>query len=256
MFIKQFTFVLTLIASVLTITPSFAQESATGFLMTETEKEAIREIVKEYIENNPELIVKTVEEDARKKAQKLRDEKMKVSEIPAGLHDNAPMAGDADGDITVVEFFDYNCGYCKRIVNDVNRLTEDEDSIKVVFRELPILNDASELAARYALAADKQGKYLEYHTKLMQHRGGFDVAALEKYGTELELDVAQLTQDANSQDVLDAIAENMEFARTLQVRGTPFFLVGQRKVPGAIGYTRLKTIIEEEKARMASESAS
>lgn len=251
MLIKRFALLMGLILGAFSITPALAQDATGGYLMTETEKEAIREIIKEYIESNPEVILKAVEGQANAEAQKQRDEKEKVATIPEGLYKDAPFAGDADGDITVVEFFDYNCGYCKRVINDIARLADDPDSIKIVFRELPILSETSEEAARFALAADKQGKYMEFHTKLMKHKGRINVAAVEGYAAELGLDVEKLKEDAKSQDVLDAIATNMEYARQLQVRGTPFFLIGTRKVPGAVGYTRLKSIIAEERAKAA-----
>lgn len=249
MLIKHFALLTCLVLGALSVSPAYAQDATSGYLMTETEKEAIREIVKEFIETNPDVILKAVEDKARDEAQKQREEKAKLTKVPEGLYDNAPMAGDKDGEITVVEFFDYNCGYCKRVINDMNRLAEDEDSIKVVFRELPILSDDSENAAHFALAADKQGKYMEFHTKLMQHKGRINQAAIDKYIAELGLDADKMKADAKSQDVIDAIATNMEFARQLEVRGTPFFLVGKRKVPGAAGYTRLKTIIAEELAK-------
>lgn len=256
MIIKRFTLLTALILGAISLSsPSaMAQDASGGFLMTETEKEAIREIVKDYIESNPEIILKAVEEKAQADAERQRAEKEAVSEIPEGLYDHAPWAGDEDAEITVVEFFDYNCGYCKRVINDVNQLAEDPDSIKVVFRELPILSESSEEIARFALAAHKQGKYVEMHTSLMKHKGRIDAEAMAKYATEIGLDIAQLKEDAQSQDVLDMLAENMNFARDLQVRGTPFFLVGKRKVPGAVGYTRLKSIIAEEKAKMAAGS--
>lgn len=249
MLIKHFALLASLVLGALSISPAYAQDAISGYLMTETEKEAIREIVKEYIETNPDVILKAVEDKARAEAQKQRDEKTKLTEVPEGLYDNAPFAGEKDAEIKVVEFFDYNCGYCKRVINDVNRLAEDPDSIKVVFRELPILSEDSENAAHFALAADKQGKYVKFHTKLMQHKGRINQAAIDKYIDELGLDAAKMKEDSKSQDVLDAIAANIEFARQLEVRGTPFFLVGKRKVPGAVGYTRLKTIIAEELAK-------
>ncbi len=251
MFIKRFALITLLAIGVIITQTSFAQEETSGYLMTETEKQAIQEIVRDYIKNNPEEIVKAIEESSLEKAKKQREGAEKIKEIPQGLYDNAPAGGDENAEITIVEFFDYNCGYCKRVINDVNRLVDDPDSIKVVFRELPILSDSSEMAAQFALAADKQGKYLEMHTKFMQHRGRIAMEDVEKYAEELNLDFEKLKADADSQDIIDAIATNMGLARDLGVRGTPFFLVGKRKVPGAVGYTRLKSIIEEEKAKAA-----
>lgn len=258
MFIKRFALPLAaLVLGALCVTSVQAQDATNGYLMTETEKNAIRDIVEEYINDNPEVILKSIEKKARAQAEKQYGTQDRVAELPDGIYDSpfAPSVGRDNADITIVEFFDYNCGYCKRVIGDVNRLISEDATVKVSFRELPILSEDSEIAARYALAANKQGRYLDFHTKLMEHSGRINQAVVEKYGVELGLDAEKLKKDADSQDIRDAIAENKKLARDLGVRGTPFFLIGNQKVPGAVGYTRLQSIIAEERAKLKSKDS-
>lgn len=229
------------------IMPASAQNAA----LSAAERTEIRSLIADYIKENPQAILDALETQARKDAERQLNEQARVEEIPDGFYDSpfAPSFGNNETpEVTVVEFFDYACGYCKRVVGDVNRLIDEEGNrVRVIFKELPILSADSETAARFALAAHKQGKYLELHTKFMEHYGGFNMRTIERMVEEIDgLDWDQLQEDAKSQDVDDALNANVQFARELGVRGTPFFLVGKRKLPGAAGYTRLMQMIEQE----------
>ena len=234
----------TFAALLLMLTPAFAQ----GFLMTEAEKEAIREEIELFIKNNPKLLVDTVKKYSEEQAASRREpEDAVIENLPEGLATEgiAPFIGNPDATVTVVEFFDYNCGFCKRVVNDVSELVEVEDDVKVVFREMPILGDSSQIAARYALAASKQGKYVEFHNALMKYSGRIDEDVIMRITDELGLDKDKLFEDVNSPDVTETLSTNMLFARELGVRGTPFFMVGNRPVPGAAGLPRLRALVRQ-----------
>ena len=230
--------------------PIVAPAATDGFLMSESQKDAFRELIGEYIRKNPQEIIDAVEAHATKQAKEDGATESKLDKAPEGLYDYAltPFTGAKDGDVTIVQFFDYNCGFCKRAAPDVLRVSKEDPKVKVLFKELPILSDSSELAARWALAANKQGKYVAFHEKLMSHNGAIDESVLEKYAKEISLDVEKLKKEAQSTDTTDALNKNIELARAMSIRGTPFFVIGDQKVPGAIGYTRLKQLVEETRA--------
>lgn len=174
------------------------------------------------------------------KMEKLQSEKLKVA-----LKDNAkdifkrasaPMAGNPNGDITVVEFFDYNCGYCKRALDDMSKLVAKDPKVKLVLMELPILSKGSEEGARIAVAAKLQGKYWEAHRALMALRGEINeqtgMRAVEKVSG---IDIARLKRDLDSAEVKGEIALVRELARKMGINGTPHFLVGDRAISGAPG---------------------
>jgi protein-disulfide isomerase len=218
-----------------------------GFLMSESQKDAIRELVGEYIRKHPQDIIDAVESHAAKQAKEEGATDSTLGTPPDGLYNYAltPFIGAKDGDVTIVQFFDYNCGFCKRAAADVLRVSKEDSKVKILFKELPILSDSSELAARWALAANKQGKYIEMHEKLMAHSGAIDESVLETYAKDLSLDVEKLKKEAQSQDTTDSLNSNIELARTMSIRGTPFFVIGNQKVPGAVGYTRIKELVEQ-----------
>ena len=138
-----------------------------------------------------------------------------------------------DGDITVVEFFDYNCGYCKRGFHSIRELIEKDKNVRVVFKELPILSKDSEDAAKIALAARAQGKYWELHQALIESKGrATEASALEMAG-KLGLDVAKLKADKDSEAVKGELARVEALARTMNISGTPHFLVGDQAIGGA-----------------------
>ena len=146
---------------------------------------------------------------------------------------DAPVAGNPKGDITVVEFFDYNCGYCKRGFHNIRELIEKDSNVRVVFKELPILSKDSEEAAKIALAARAQGKYWELHQALIDSKGRVTEAfALETAG-KLGLDVEKLKADKDSDAVKGELARVEALARKMNITGTPHFLVGSEAIGGA-----------------------
>ncbi len=200
------------------------------------QKQAIGQIIKEYLVKNPEIFIE-VQGALEVKLEKENAERLKVAIAENAediyRHPNAAVAGDPDGDITVVEFFDYNCGYCKRGLADVVKLVESDPKVRVVFKELPILSKGSAEAARVALAARNQGKYWEIHRALLEARGQANEASALKLAEGLGLDMEQLKMDMDSDEVKDEIAQSEALAQKMGVNGTPHFLVGDRSIPGA-----------------------
>lgn len=218
------------------------------------QKAEIENIIKAYIMDNPDVLIESLQANADAVQQ---PQTGRIEKVPSGLYDYplTPSVGPKDAKLVVVQFFDYNCGFCKRIVPDFMRLIGEEPDVKFMFKELPILSAESEVAARYALAANKQGKYIEFHTAIMEHQGQVSQRVLENAASEVGLDVAKLKRDAEGQDIHEALRKNMELARSLGVQGTPFFVVGRERIPGAVGYTRLKDLINSERAALDTKAA-
>lgn len=204
-----------------------------------SQKAAIESIVKEYLLNNPEVMLE-IQTALEGKMEKLQAEKLK-----SALKDNAaqifrsagaPVAGNPNGDIPIVEFFDYNCGYCKRAFGDVAKAVEQDPKIKLILNELPILSKGSEEGARVALAAGLQGKYWDAHRALIAIRGEVNQAsALKAVEKIAALDQAKLKKDLTSDAVNAEIKRVRDLAQKMGIQGTPHFLIGDRAIPGAPG---------------------
>ena len=240
-----------LLAAFIAVTPAIAAEKSAPF--TADQRSEMDSAIKDFIMNNPQILISSVEAYYNKQNENKKAQEGPIKQFPAGLLDgpNDPYVGPKNAKLAVVEFFDYNCGYCKQVATDLDRLMDEDKEIKVIFKELPILSDTSEVAARYALAANKQGKYRAYHMALLQHQGPITQAFLEESATSVGLDIAKLKTDAETQDVRDVLAKNVALARELGVQGTPFFIIGTEKVPGAIGLTRMKEIIAKARGGAA-----
>ncbi|NUB24814.1 DsbA family protein [Azospirillum brasilense] len=214
--------------------------------MDDAQRKAVEEVVRDYILKNPEIILEAV--DSLQKRQKMAEEqkaKTALAENKAALFQNPadPVAGNPKGDVTVVEFFDYQCGYCKAVQADTERLIKDDGKLRFVFKEFPILSPASLTAAKAALASRGQGKYLEFHNALMAHRGQLDDDVIQRLAKSVGLDTDKLKKDMNSPEVLKVIAANQALAEELGIRGTPAFIIGDELVPGAIKLDQMKDLV-------------
>lgn len=225
--------------------PALAEEGS----FTDAQKAEIGSIIRDYILENPGIIFEaadkhraTQEEEAQKQAA------VKIEEHLPYLHSAAvPSTGNPDGDVTIVEFFDYNCGYCKKALPDIQALVEEDKNIRVVFMDLPILGPTSRTAALWALAAKEQGKYFEYHVALMSHNGAKEDAELEKIAKDVGLDVAKMKKFIASPEAEAALTKSMEISRDIGVNGTPAFIVDKTFIPGYVGEDGLKQAISENR---------
>jgi protein-disulfide isomerase len=200
------------------------------------QRKEIEKIVKNYLITNPEIFLEA-QNALEAKMEKEQAEKLKVA-----IAENAKeiyrdplgdVAGNPNGDITVVEFFDYNCGYCKRGLHDVIKLVEKDPNVRVVFKELPILSKGSEEASRVAIASGKQGKYWDVHKAMLEAKGVMNEANALAIATKLGLDIEKLKKDMASPEVEAEIKKSEALAKKMGVNGTPHFLVGDRAIPGA-----------------------
>ncbi len=199
------------------------------------EKQVV-DIVHNYLTKNPEVLVEmTTELDKRQAADQVEKQQKLISDNANAIFRSplAFVAGNPDGDVSVVEFFDYNCGYCKRALPDVVKLVDNDSKVRVVLKELPIFGEDSEAAAKAALAAHKQGKYFEMHQKLFTEPGKADKEKALRIAGELGLDTAQLEKDMADPEVQRSLDEAKELAQKLGLQGTPLYLIGDRVIPGA-----------------------
>lgn len=205
-------------------------------------------VIEDYILEHPEIIPQAME--------RLQQRQMlqAVSAVRGDVE--RPFAhgwaGSTNPDVTIVEFFDYACGYCRRSLPDLERLLGEDDRLRIVFRELPILSAESETAARVSLAAAQQGRYFDFH-RAMYEAGRPSDASIAAASREAGLDAAQVVTARNSAPVSLELQNNLRLAGQLGISGTPVFIVGDQILSGAVGYDRLKQAIDE--AREASETS-
>lgn len=213
--------------------PSIAADTS---MFNDAQKRGIEQIVKDYLLQNPQVLVE-VQTALEQKMAKEEAERTKslVAENAKDIyrHPDAPVAGNPNGDITVVEFFDYNCGYCKRGFHNIRELIEKDKNVRVVFKELPILSKDSEDAAKIALAARAQGKYWELHQAMIESKGRVTEASALDMAGKLGLDVEKLKADKDSDAVKGELARVEALARKMSISGTPHFLVGSEAIGGA-----------------------
>jgi protein-disulfide isomerase len=228
--------------------PAGASAADAGF--NAAQKEEIRGVMKEYLQQNPELVYEALMNYQQKKQEEMtKAAEVAVTEKKEDLtHKDLPSAGNPDGDVVITEFYDYNCGYCKKAFDDVQKTLEADKNVRVVFKELPILGPTSEVAARWSMAAHKQGKFFAFHSAMMTHTGQIDEAALEKAAKDAGLDVAKMKTDVDSEDVKAEVAKSRELAQALQIQGTPAFVINGKLYKGYLGPEGMKGAIEEARA--------
>jgi protein-disulfide isomerase len=207
----------------------------------------IERIIKEYLLKNPELMQDVMNElekrQALAEAEKHRDA---VKQHSAAIFSSPRQVtlGNPQGDVTVVEFFDYNCGYCKRAMADMMDLMKNDGKVKFVLKEFPVLGEGSVQAAQVAAAVrmqDKTGKkYLEFHQKLLTGRGPADKARALAAAKDVGMDVARIEKDIAGDEVKATLEESFKLAEALGLNGTPSYVVGTDVVIGAVGLNTLK----------------
>lgn len=211
----------------------------------------IKELALEAILENPEIIEQAIgllqqKQLARQQADVasiLAERRNELEEDP-----NAPVLGNPAGDVTLVEFFDYNCPYCKRAMQEVKTLLQAEPNIRLVYREWPILSPGSIFAARAALAARKQGKYEEFHWALMGFKGKVEEGSTIKIAKEVGLDVEKLKVDMLAPEIEEHIRLSMNLAEALNINGTPAFIAGEKVYPGLLTSEQLSQAIEDARS--------
>ncbi|HEY1735925.1 MAG TPA: DsbA family protein [Methylovirgula sp.] len=220
---------------------------------TPAQKSEIEKILKDYIAKNPEIVRdalsalelrdKTAEMDARNKI---------ITNLQGPLYtgEGQEIVGNANGKLTLVEFFDYNCGYCKKTLADIVQLMKDYPDLRVILKDYPILSDKSAEAATIALALRKQftgAKFWDFHQRLLSQHvpvGRDEALAIAK---DMGADMDRLTKDAAGADIKKALDDTDRLGQALMLNGTPSFVIGQEAIVGAIGYDAMKGKLENVK---------
>jgi protein-disulfide isomerase len=216
---------------------TFALAMPEQSLSQEISDDRIKALVAETLRENPELVIEALQALEARQAEVQAATAASVLTEQRGMLErdpNAPILGNPDGDVTIVEFFDYNCPYCKRAMPEVNALMAEDTNVRLVLREWPILSEGSAFAARAALASRQQGKYAEMHDALMTMRGKVEAEAVLRIAGEVGLDVEKLKIDMQSPEVEEHIATSMRLAEALGFNGTPSFVVGDQLIPGFV----------------------
>lgn len=212
-------------------------------------KEDVQKIVHQYIMDNPAVILDAVNQYQQKSMAEQQQAAVETNREYLFRDQRSPVIGNPDGDVAIVEFFDYNCGYCKRVLPTLQQLIDEDKNLKVIFKDVPILGPTSEMAAKWALAAQKQNKYFEFHTALMEHNGPVNDDVLGRIAGRLELDINRLKKDVESTDVLLQLERNRSLFTQMGLGGTPAFIIGDDVVPGAVSKDDMKKKIAEQRAK-------
>ncbi len=225
-----------------------ASASALPAATTTIDRTALGKAIREYLLANPEVLVEAMQEYERKQdsqrdaaaVKAIKENRQELTSDP-----DSPIAGNPNGDVTIVEFSDYQCPYCKRSHPAVNSVLSSDGKVKLVYKDLPILGKPSKIAAVAALASVKQGKHLTFQNALMEFNGKLDSDRIFEIAASVGLDVEKLKKDMEDPKIEKIIERNMALASALGVRGTPAFVIGDQFVPGAVDADTLKQLIAE-----------
>lgn len=216
--------------------------------MTPARRQAIEAIIHDYLLHHPRVMIEALQ-NAEQQAQHdahaqvvalLKSHRRAVFRDPA-----SPVGGNPHGDVSVVEFFDYQCPYCKGVEPALERLIKQDPQLRFVYKEFPVLGPESVVAARAALAAMKQGKYVAFHQALLALKGRLSTARIYRVAGDVGLDPARLKRDMAAPEVAATIKDDLALADLLSITGTPTFIIGDEIVPGAAGFDKLKALVAQ-----------
>ncbi len=216
-----------------------------------TSSEAVEKIVLKLLDKNPKIVLtalkKAVEQEEK---EKLQDQEQLVQKHKAELlapNPSLPTSGNPKGDIKIVAFFDYQCGYCKKSEQTLADILKKDPNVQVIYKEMPIFGKESNTLSQIALSAQIQGKYLCLHTSFMNHKGPLTDPVAFNLAEKCGLDLAQLKKDMTSENVQKSLSQNKQLAETLQIEAAPFFIVGEKIVPGFLSQETLQKAISEQR---------
>src|SRR6201994_563082 len=236
-----------------------APVSASAQSFTDMQRSDIEAIIKSYLVTHPEVLEEAMNElQKRQTAAETEKHEASIAQNANAIF-NSPRGvtlGNKDGDVTFVEFFDYNCGYCKRAMSDMLDLMKNDPKLKVVLKEFPVLSEGSVEAAKFAVAVRMQDptgkKYLDFHQKLLGGRGVADKARAMAAAKDAGLDTGRIEKDLSSPEVKATIEENFKLAEDMGMNGTPSYVIGKQVVVGAVGLDGLKEKISTARCGKAT----
>lgn len=215
--------------------------------------EAIEKIVRDYLLKNPAVVreaLQALQAQELKEKQERAANQMKELRSEILSDPGSPVGGNAKGDISIVVFFDYNCGYCKQTVPKLQSVSEKDPLVRIVYKEFPVLGPRSMFAAKAALAAARQGKYFEFHKALMTAEIT-DEDSIKNISKTLGVDYSKLQKDMADPQIEDQITRTQRLAGSLDINGTPAYIIGDQIIPGAIDAESLTNILAAERQALA-----
>lgn len=231
-------------AALLALTPAaFADGS-----FTDAQKKDIGEIVRQYLMENPEVLLDVSKALEARQQQLESEQRVSVLQSNAKQIFHAPadyVAGNPKGDVTMVEFFDYNCGWCKKGFPEVMSLLDKDPNLRFVLKEFPIFGGDSDYAAMAAIAAKKQNKYWDLHKALFAHEGKVTKQVVDEVAAKLGIDMARLKKDMADPAVAQELADNHQLAQQLAINGTPGFVIDDKVSPGYLPADGLAQMIDQ-----------
>jgi protein-disulfide isomerase len=234
-------------ATLVTALPTDAQDE-----QTLTEKAKIEQIIHDYLLEHPEVILEAVGKYQAQQQKAAADQQAKaiVERRDELTKDpNAPVLGNPDGDVMLVEFFDYRCPYCKAVSAGLMDTIRSDGHVRLVMKEFPILGADSEYAAKAALAAHRQGKYGELHEAMMMFKSKITPDDVKRIADTMGIDVPRMERDMVSPEIAGMIQRNNDLARSIGITGTPSFVISDQLVPGAVSMEELKERIAAARQR-------
>lgn len=213
------------------------------------DKQTIENIVREYLLKNPSIIreaMQALQAQEEKERQERAANNLKSLKKDIYSDPDSPTAGNPNGEVSIAVFFDYQCGYCKKSLPALKELLSKDPSVRIVYKELPILGPESQMAARAALAANRQGKYTAFHDSLIAS-GEINEVVIERIATQLGLNYSTLQKDMHDQKIKESLERNYSLATSLEINGTPAYVVGGKIIPGAIDVESLAKIVSNER---------
>tara|TARA_Y100000589_G_C27111577_1_gene612453 strand:+ start:430 stop:1230 length:801 start_codon:yes stop_codon:yes gene_type:complete len=216
---------------------------------SKNQTEQIFALIERYIDNNPEIVIRALEKIQNKEKEELATEqKRQIDQNKKLLFSNPTgmILGNPEGTISIVEFFDYQCGYCKKMLRVLIKATKDNPNLRVILKEYPILGPVSFIAAQASLASLKQDKYKDFHKSLMLMNGRISERAIFKVAKEVGLNIDKLKADMTDPEIFSIINSTRELGQKLAIRGTPALVVNNEIIPGAISLNRLRNLLADE----------
>lgn len=216
------------------------------------QRKEMESIIKDYLLSHPEIL-QEMSQTLEQKQKQAEDEQRKgglVQNADQIFRDKADfVAGNPNGKVTMVEFFDYNCGWCKKGFPEVLSLLDSDKDLKFVLKEFPIFGEDSEYAAKAAIASGKQGKYWNLHIAMFSHEGKITKESVDEIAAGIGLNMEQLKKDMNDPAIAEILARNRSLAQSLAINGTPAFIIDDKLVPGYLPKTELAAAIGEIRAK-------
>nr|WP_281721399.1 DsbA family protein [Nitrosomonas nitrosa] len=220
--------------------------------VSEVPKAVFEQRVREYLLEHPEVIIEAIERYQERKRAAEQSEAQAVLKARADeifRDPDSPVGGNTNGDATLVEYFDYNCPYCRRVGRIMIQAEAADPKLRIVYKEFPILGPNSVFAARAALAAHRQGRYIAFHKALMAVDGVADKAKVMDVAAKIGLDLDRLKRDMDDPAIQKMIDRNIALAQALRINGTPSFVAGDQIVRGAVDLSTLQTLIREAREK-------